>query len=323
MEIKILSSGNIDPGKWDHTVLTGRGGTLFAFYEYLQQMTPAWSGLIIGDYTAVLPLIYKSKFGIRYICTIPFVKQLGLIGHLPETAVRSGGCNNLYHDIFKAIHAFARYGDISFSHQNNLLFPVSCDKEQVMEGGTISPVTNYEIDLSIGYDGLLSRYHPQVKKRLARNKKEGLFKYSQVAAEKVLPYYSSLLKTRAGLLLEPDFRRLRQLMQTDFGRQHFTGYQVQRSGNDEVLLRGVYGKDHNRIYNFMTAVTQEGRKQHASVYALDHVVAAYAGEPLIFDFMGSSLAGVEAFIQSFGAENRTWSLYHFNRLPWPLKLLKR
>jgi len=329
----------MDADKWNHTVLSSRDGTLFACHEYLDQMTSGWSGLVIGDYEMVLPLTDQSKWGIKYLSAIPFVRQLGLIGDGPGPAAvclkNQADSAALYRDIFKAIHRFARYGDICFNHHNAVVFEGSgrdsrmrpsfsgTQLNQGMYGGEVSPVPNYEIHLQQGYERIFADFHRPVKKKLTRIKKEGILKYSLMNAQDVLADYRALLQEKSGLKLESAFQQLKRLLPTEFGRHHFTGYQIQDSSSQQVLLTGIYGKDQWRIYKFMTAVTPAGRKQHASVFALDHLLATYAGEDLVFDFMGSRLPGVRTFIQSFGAVNHPCYLYHFNRLPWPLRLLKK
>jgi len=324
MDIRIISSGDIDKDKWNHRVRTSKGGSLFAFYEYLQQMTPGWRGLVVGDYRAVMPLIIRSKYGIRYVCAPAFVRQLGLMGdplalELPDQKRRDAFCK----EIFNNLHRFIRYGDICFNHHNGDFFPDATMQKQSLNGGTLKAAPNYEIDLEQGYDKIMAGYHRTVKSRLSRIKKQALLRVSPLEARQAVTAYAELLKDKEDIQLPTDFKRCLQLLETAFGKAHFKGYQVQRSDSKEVLLRGIYAKDDSRIYIFMTAATPEGRKQQATVFALDYLMETYGGQPLIFDFMGSALSGVQTFIESFGAVNRPYYLYHFNHLPWPLQRLKK
>jgi len=300
--IQILPASRLDPGCWDTCVFAGGNGTLFATYAYLSQMADDWSGLVVGDYQAVLPLTYKSKFGIRYLATLPFVKQLGLLGNW---------CLTQRGAVLKAIGGFARYGDISFNYANA---PMIAEKAEARP--------NYIIDLQQDYETIAAAYHKTLHKRLRKIHTEQRLLLCTADSLQVAGRYQDFLAAKTTLVLQKDFNRLTQLLQTVFGKEHFIPYSVKDQSGQELLF-GLYAKDRHRIYNFMTAVTPEGRKQHASAFAVDQLVRQYGGTAKSFDFMGSAIPGVQDFIKSFGAVSQPYYLYHFNRLAWPLKLLKR
>ena len=301
-DITIVPSDKLDVDKWNSCALNSNNGSLFLTHEYLSGMAPAWSGLIIGDYDAILPLTYKRKFGIKYLAALPFVKQMGLTGQWnAELEVE---------DLFNAVHRYARYGDICFSHQN-----------QFLVADNAKPFANYELDLNRSYAAIFEGYHKTYRTRLNKIKKNKTLFFEPAKASDVVEHYEAFLKDKIDIDLSADFNRLAQLVLTEFGRRYFVPYKiVDKEG--ALLLHGLYGKDDCRIYNFMTAVTPEGRKLNASAFAVDYLIINYAGSERVFDFMGSSLPGVRSFIESFGAVNRPYYVYHFNKLFWPLRLLK-
>ena len=73
----------------------------------------------------------------------------------------------------------------------------------------------------------------------------------------------------------------------------------------------------------MPTTTPLGRKQYAMHFLLDNLFKEYAGTTRLFDFEGSDLAGVKKFYEQFGSINQPYLHWHFNHLPWWLRLIKK
>jgi hypothetical protein len=85
----------------------------------------------------------------------------------------------------------------------------------------------------------------------------------------------------------------------------------------------VFLKDDKRIYLIANAVSAEGRKNKANHVLLDAVIRENAESGLLLDFEGSDIPGVKEFYYAFAAIPQPYYYWHFNRLPWPLRLWKR
>jgi len=313
-EIQILPPSELDKAKWDHTVFESANGRFFAAYDYLQHMAPDWNGLVIGDYEAVLPLIYNTKYRIRYLAALPFVRQLGMIGRLPQQMQTAAATKA----IFEIIHDFAKYGDICFNELN----------EDLLGGaglvGTTQALPNYELNLNKGLSILTGGYQKSLQGKLRRLQKEAALQWLAADPHEVIGAYQQMLSVKTELDLKADFKKLHHLVEQPFGKAHFSAYQVRKkSSHHPVLLQGIYGKDKHRVYKFMTVISPEGRKEQAGIFALNELIARYVSRDYKLDFMGSGLPGVRSFIESFGALNKPYFLYHFNHLPWPLRLVKK
>src|SRR3954465_4726 len=102
LKFDIIPSQEIDAGKWNNCIINSEANKIYAKYNYLQHLADNWSGLVINDYTAVMPIVWRKKWGIRYTYDAPFIQQLGLFGT----------CNS--YDLKVAIDAtmeYIRYGD--------------------------------------------------------------------------------------------------------------------------------------------------------------------------------------------------------------------
>jgi len=54
----------------------------------------------------------------------------------------------------------------------------------------------------------------------------------------------------------------------------------------------------------------------------DSLLEELANQPMLFDFEGSNIKGIQQFYEKFGAINQPYFHWHFNRLPFPLNIIK-
>ena len=81
---------NIDKKKWDYCINNAENGLIYAQSFFLDTMADNWDGIVIGDYEAVMPLTWKSKWGIRYLYQPAFLQQGGIffINALSEDVIQ-------------------------------------------------------------------------------------------------------------------------------------------------------------------------------------------------------------------------------------------
>ena len=93
---------------------------------------------------------------------------------------------------------------------------------------------------------------------------------------------------------------------------------------DNELCSAVYfchWKD--RIIYMNAASNEKGKEERSMYFLIDQLIQKYAGQNLLLDFEGSMIPGVARFYAGFGAKPETYFQLKFNRLPLPLKWLKR
>src|SRR3954451_22959099 len=105
----IIPSQEICARKWDTCIINCEANRIYAKHVYLQHLADNWSGLVMNDYAAVMPIIWRKKWGIRYAYDAPFIQQLGLFGTYDSD------------DLKQAIDTtmeYIQYGDLYFNHTN-------------------------------------------------------------------------------------------------------------------------------------------------------------------------------------------------------------
>lgn len=300
--IQIIPAAQIDRIKWDRCVRESNHGLIYSFTDYLNSMAENWHGLVIDDYTAVMALPWKTKLGIRYGYMPAFMQQSGIIGDIGDIDLTK---------VFDAIHGFLSFADIHFNYANTSF-------------QNILPVitrTNLVIDLTQDFNSIRSAYKNDLRENI---KKAEILQldYTPADIEAAVSSYHLHYSKRIPHIQKNDYRNFLQLCRLLEAKGQCLARSV--SAKDGILLAtAIFLKDEKRIYNIMNTTLPQGRDMEANHFLLDRVISEFAGQPLLFDFEGSELPGVQAFYKKFGGVNQPYFHYHYNGLPWPLRLLKR
>lgn len=300
--IEILASTEINKEKWNHCISTNDNGLIYSTTDYLDAMAENWHGIVINDYETVMAIPWKKKFGIRYAYTPPFIQQLGLCGDLGNIDLKS---------VLSVINAFVSFADIHFNYSNRTI------QNHVL----VSSRTNLIINLAEGFDTIRSKYKDDLQETIKKTEAQNL-RCTSADIDEALSNYHQFYGKRMPHTKKDDYDSFLQLCQ----RFQITGQCLTKSVCNEYgesFTTALFLKDNKRIYNIINATPVKGREKKANHFLLDRVISEFSGQPLIFDFEGSELPGVQAFYKKFGAVDQPYFHYRYNGLPWPLRLLKR
>ncbi|OIR00733.1 hypothetical protein GALL_172580 [mine drainage metagenome] len=264
-------------------------------------MTDNWYGLIIDDYTAIMPLPCRKKFGINYLYTPPFMQQLGLIG---EEEIDANA-------VIKAVQTFASYGDYLFNFENSF----------IQSPDSVKSCNNFIFDLSVGYETLYKNYSTNLQRNLKKVQSENLEYYISEDIQQTLHLHRQLQSKNISHVTAHDYHRFKNLCILLKEKDQCIVRQV-KNKNGEILSAALSLKDNRRIYNIINATTEEGKNINANHFLIDNIIQEFAGQNLLFDFEGSNITGVKNFYKMFGSINQPYFHWHYNNLPWPLKLFK-
>ncbi len=302
-QLDIIPSYAIDAAKWDACIRSSEAGKLYATHLYLRHLADNWSGLVLNEYAAVMPVVWRKKWGIRYAYVAPFIQQLGLFGCYTADDLNK---------TIKAAMQYCKYGDLYVNHTNDI--------QPFLPAAT--PATNLVIPLQNGYESISRAYHTHLKNKLRKAAAPSLQCSASNDIELAVRTYEELYAQRFLSVNAANYQRLIQVAKALVGKQQcFIRKVTDRQSN--LLAIALFFKDENRIYNILPSTTALGRKLSAMHFLLDSVIKEFAGQPLILDFEGSDIPGIKAFYQSFGAVNEPYLRVHYNLLPVPLRWLKR
>ncbi len=294
--IHIFPAHVINQQQWDACVSKHPNGLIYAQYDYLDHMCDHWSGLVIGDYEAIIPLPWRRKYGFRYYYIPPFIQQLGFIG---DTSL----LKSLQEELIRKIRSYAWYGDLHLNFSNHALASELHCKNR----------TNFIIDLNRSYLEIYKDYHPDLK-QLIYKIPQGDFHYSRDHDfTQVIHHYQQQYAQRMPHLSAQDFIKLEELCKF-YNERRLCIVRSAQSVDGKVLSDTLLLRDRRRIYHLLNTTFPEGRDLHSNHWLMDQVLREYANHDLLFDFEGSDLPGVKSFYKKFGGHVQPY--FHYRRNIW-------
>ena len=294
--IHYLTRKDVLPEKWDACI-----NLIYGKSYYLDHMTDGqWDALILEDYEAVMPLVWKKKWGVRYCYQPAFTQQLGIFSaDIPSTG--------LIEAFLSQLQKHYRFAEIFLNYTN------ACPG--------LKPYTNFILDLNAPYEELAANYRKDLKKNL----KEASLSSFQYTDDPDLLQTLSLFRQQYGPRLphvkEEAYTRFQTLCST-LQKKGQLLLRCVRDQQQQLLATALLPRDKNRLYLLQSTILPAGRQGGANHFLLDRLIREFAEQPLWLDFEGSEEPGIAHFYRNFGAKDQPYFFYRHNRLPWPLKYLK-
>jgi hypothetical protein len=304
-----LPRQEIDVARWDAAIAQDSRPLPYGLHWWLDTVaTAGWSGLVLDNYRAVMPLPHGTsrlqRFfplahrlfggydrwwtgnGVR-VQRPPFAQQLGPFGEYTPTEVKTL---------------------LSFATQKTILngFPVSARiTEQLLPVGLPRRKrTNLVLDLGVPYETIFNGYGKTLKKHL---RKSAPYHLTPAPAPLVVSTYQQQLKTKTGLRAQ-HFTIIKDLIQEATHQELGKCYQLKNDGG-KLLAAGFFPIYQRRVINLFASSTPLGYEQRGMAKLLDAVIQEHQPTADFFDFEGSDIPGVREFFESFGpASAPYWQL---------------
>ncbi|MDB5193229.1 MAG: hypothetical protein JWQ96_2792 [Segetibacter sp.] len=305
-KIQLLSNKSIDRKRWDYCVRNSTNSLIYAHSFYLDNICPQWTAIIGEDYSWVLPLTPRKKWGISYLYPPAFTQQLGIF------------TNDFKKVDYESIWLLIKKNYSFIATHWNYALP----KETFAEDVTVKEATNLIVDLSSSYASIKQRYHNDLLKNL--KKSEG-FSLNYAATEDyqaAITNYIEHYGSRMPHVTFSDYEAFKNVCSIAYKRGMLLCRNVVNE-QQETMAAALLLYDGRRLYNIMNTTTFKGRKAAANHFLIDNIFKEFAGQRNVFDFEGSDLEGVKPFYENFGAVNQPYYMLGYNKLPWPISLLKR
>jgi hypothetical protein len=303
MEIQHLSHQQIDKHRWDQVVLHTPGSTIYGQSWYLDATCPEWEALITSDYTRVMPLTARKKYGFSYLYQPLLSQQLGVYSLKrlkPEEA----------DEFLNAIPHNYKLIEITLNEQSKPSQQFSVDSH-----------TTLRLNLNYSYTLLQEKFSENTRRNLIKASKEGLRFRTNININELMELMSKDKSAGAKVLVvRKNQLALHRLATSMINRKAGMICGV-KNRHGELLAAALMGQDKAFHYYLAPALNEEGRESRAMFYLIDRYIHLHAGLPVTLDFEGSDIPSVARFYQGFGTAPSTYSSLRINRLPWPLKQL--
>lgn len=294
-DIRIIPSKDIDRQKWDECVAQNENGLIYARSFYLDAMAENWSAVVVDDYRIIMPLTWRSKFGISYLSKEIFMQQLGVIGKANDTETIDV--------IASALKKFSLYGRMSFNFSNDVSFLQKATSH-----------INFVLDLNKPYETVFKNYVESLQRNIRRAVKNNVQitgASNEEAAKAYQDYVSTFMNTNEVAKVFLKFKKMFHHAPENF---FISRKAVDTSGNTFSIC--LWLRDNKRIYNLMPTTFPTGKDKVAMPLLLDNIIQEYCGQNMLFDFEGSELPGIRKFYEKFSPVNQPYSVYQYNRIPF-------
>jgi hypothetical protein len=302
LNIQYLTNRQIDKPKWDACIDNATNGLIYGYSFYLDHMTKHWDALVLNDYEAVMPLTWKSKYGINYLYQPFLTAQLGIFGkQITEEQVRQ----------------FVESIPTSFR-----LIEINLNSGNVFTSLTGIPIqrSNYVLNLNKTYQELYLAYRENSQRNIKKAIQLGSSVQKNFDVEKVIELAVQQMGNQGNEEIE-NINHFRKLYKYLHSRQMATTYGVFTAQN-ELLSSCVFFFSHKRAYYILVGNHPNSKTTGASHALIDTFIKDNSGKNMLLDFEGSDISSLAHFYSSFGATNEIYPALKINRLPFYLRWLK-
>jgi hypothetical protein len=300
--LRYLKHDELDYSSWDRRINSAGNSRVYALSWYLDRTAADWDALIWGDYEYVMPVTLNSKVGIEYLYQPLFCQQLGIF---PEPAPEIAGL--FYSEIIRRF----RFVNILLNSANHLP-----DIDGIKK---FSPRNNFLLNLARDYPAIREGYSKNTLRNIKNAGKSGLNYVRGLSLQEYIEFLGENLPLG---VTKNDMSKFLSIV----------AYCLHKGFGE---LPGIYTSDNRlcaavffcrwkeRVIYLNPASNADGRKSSAMFLLLDNFISANAGQSMILDFEGSMVPGVARFYRGFGAEPEFYYPLKINRLPVPLRWIKR
>lgn len=301
--IHFVTRQQINTELWDACIAASANGLIYATSTYLDAMcNHQWCALVNDDYTTVMPLPNRKKYGISYIYQPAMTQQCGIFSTKETTT-------DIVDAFIKKIPSNFWYIETSLNAANTIsVYPIVARK-------------NYLLDITKPYAALKSNYHRSAKRNIQKAVEYGVEIRTNILPSDIIAMHRQRFNDDIGAK-NSDYEQF-ELLATQLikdGKCFTIGaYNTQQ----QLIAGSIYWLYKNRITFILNGNLPESLACGATHLLKDKVIEQFSGSHYWLDFEGSDFPKFARFYEQFGnTEIEYYQSLIINKLPWPLKLLK-
>jgi hypothetical protein len=302
--IHFVRRQQINTELWDACINASANGLIYATSIYLDAMCNSqWCALVNNDYSTVMPLPNRKKYGIKYIYQPAMTQQSGIFSIHEITA-------DLVNTFIKKIPSNFWYIETSLNAANTISkYPTVARK-------------NYLLDITKPYAALKSNYHRSAKRNIHKAIEQGIEVKMNISPTDIIAMHRQRFNDSIGAK-NSDYVQFEQLAnQLIYDGKCFTigAFNAQQ----QLIAGSIYWVFKNRITFILNGNLPESLACGATHLLKDKVIEQFSGGHYWLDFEGSDFPQFARFYNQFGnTEIEYYQSLIINKLLWPIKLLKR
>lgn len=296
-----IARENIEDKLWNQCISESGNSLVYGTTWYLDEIVDSWDAYVWiknGKYTAVFPIPYRIKFGIRYVYPPFFIQQLGVysveerVGELTIDAV-----SQLQLD-YKFIELNMNYASEIGDSRNNFI-----------------------LRLNQPYLDLKKRFSKNHIRNIKKSQKSKLQYLDTVQVKSIVDYFKKDRGSTLSTFTEEDYVRFLGMCAEADKRSCLV---VRGLFDGDKMIAGVILINYNGRLTFLFSGVSKVEKNSGGLFnLLNLVIEEFSESDLLLDFEGGSEKGLERFYKGFGGVLESYFFYKKNNLPKILKWIKR
>lgn len=306
-QINIIPSHQINKEKWDDCIKRSTNGTIYAQSFYLDTMSTNWDGMVLNDYEAIMPLCRGKKYGFSYLYQPSFIRHTAIYG------------NNVTHEIinafFSAIPKHFKYWDIDLKENSINPHTITASHLSLMKR------RNFFLSLNKKYEEINKEYKRLAQRMLKKANENKIEVIRNCDPEEVINFYKKHYGLLHKKISEEDYKKLLSATVIALNTGNAATY-LAKTSTGNIIASYLILKDDKFIYSLMGGTNTTGKETGAFYLLTDAAIKDYSNSERIFRFEGSDKKGIAFFNSQFDPIAVDYYNVKFNKLPWPLKLLK-
>jgi len=296
----------IDFEKWDECIENCINGIIYPYSYYLDQVSPGWDALIMGNYEAVMPLPHRKKAGISYVFQPFFVQQLGVFSPQPIS-------QEMVNEFLIHIPGKFRFVNYNLNTYNKI---ESSDLYRLRERPT------FELDLISPYDNIRQNYSENTRRNLKKAEKSKIFVTRSSSPDEIIHTFRTYRGKRIKNLNNPEYLMLKHLIYSGIHRGNAMVYNAYTEQNN-FCAGVVFFHSHKKSILIFSGSTPEARKNGAMTAIINQYIQDYSEKNITLDFEGSEDKNLARFYRGFGSKECLYLQLTINNFPLILKPLAR
>lgn len=305
-EIVFLSNKQIDKQKWDEQLAKCSNALVYAQSKYLDLVSPNWGALVKKDYSVLIPLPTRKKFGLLSYTYTPFaIQQLGFFGKCtPEELAK----------IIKYIKSNFILIDLKFNFENSWMLLKR--HHEILRRNS-----NFILPLDKNYIEISDNYNKNTQRNIKKSQQENFIirkSTDVVVLDQLIKLFKKNKAKDLKVLKQRFYDNIQNVSAWMLGENKGEIYFVVNNKN-EVIAGFVILYYTNRATFLFSAASTEGKSKNAMFALIDYFIKENAKKDLILDFEGSNNHNLSRFYRSFGAVEEKYYTFRWQKLPFLLK----
>jgi len=301
--IQYIKRKDLDILKYDACIENSVQSRIYGFSWYLDIVADHWDVLVLDDYEAVMPIPWKSKYGIKYVYPPFWLLELGIFSLEEKFDIQL---------FLKRLFDEFRFVESRLNTDNKFDSPKGNSLVREMQ----------VLRLNEDHDSVFKNYRKDRRKDLVKANKLGLMEKWNDNPEILITLFKNNVGKRTPFIVEKDYQNLLRLIKECI--KNSVGDILSIYDNESNLVAsGFFLKHKNTVTILVSSTDFKNRNNGANTFLIDRAIYKYEKNFGVFNFGGSSMKSIAKYFLSFGAKTIPYKQIKYNNLSFLVKLFKR